>query len=354
LRAILNDPPVPLLHRAPEIPPELAALVMQSISKLTIDRFQTAEAFRAALAPFAMVGGDARPPAFPITQEIRLPVRAPTTDKGEPLHAGTPSSISAKLRAAQESGDPSGAKLLYAPPPDPSGLSQSGAAPKPVESHRLSVPSISANPAVDSNYTTGAGLSAATHRSSITGRKRSPGLLVAGVATLTVLAASIGVFVARVGNRSATAPTGRERPTTSAPSATTQPGVGEPQGASTVHVMVQSNPAGAEVRDAISNELLCQRTPCMVPVSVGRTRTVRGAIAGVSIEVVLDHRNTSVTLPLAQVGGGSLQTGNGAPTPSVDAGVRGSGRPRGAQRPRGNEGSDRNGGIPMFGSRPGQ
>jgi serine/threonine-protein kinase len=53
LLMILEDEPVPLLERAPGLPPELAKIVHQAISKDAHKRFPTAQAMWNALAPYA-------------------------------------------------------------------------------------------------------------------------------------------------------------------------------------------------------------------------------------------------------------------------------------------------------------
>jgi serine/threonine-protein kinase len=53
LRAILEDPPPPLRQFAPEIPPELAAVVERTLAKEPADRFASAEEMYDALFPFS-------------------------------------------------------------------------------------------------------------------------------------------------------------------------------------------------------------------------------------------------------------------------------------------------------------
>lgn len=381
LRAILNDPPVPLSRRAPEVPAALADVVMRAISKLTIDRFQSAEEFRAALAPFAMVGPDARPPPFPITQEIRLPIRAPSTDRDNSTRAGSPNAISsASAKVPAVNSDPSGAKSLQAPPADAGSISfsTSGA----MLSSGVLVPSPVSIPSQHDalNYTTGAGLSAATHRSHVVAPKRSIGLaLVLGGLGIALVAGSAGVIAARgaagrgssvTDGRSSSGPAQGTQGTQSTQGAQGTQGTqgtqqtndsnhGAPAGG---HVMVRTTPAGAEVRDATSNEVLCTQTPCMVPVTGAQTRRVRLTLGAMSMEAVLDSSVATMSVPLGEAGptaGPTIAVNdpvNGAASAASDAGAR---RPVNSgrlinRRPRTNE-TYNNGGndIPLFGSRPG-
>lgn len=363
LRAILNDPPVPLMRRAPEVPAALADVVMRAVSKLTIDRFQSAEEFRAALAPFAMAGPDARPPAFPITQEIRLPIRAPSADRENSTRAGTPNAISsASAKVPAITSDPSGAKSLQAPPSE-AGLSSSSSS-GAMLSLDVHVPSavaiLSQHDAF--NYTTGAGLSAATHRSHVVPPKRSIGLaMVLGGVFIALVAGSAGVIAARgAAHRGSSASDGRS---SNGPSQGSQ-GAQDSQQASDSnhgaggHVMVRTTPAGAEVRDAMSNEVLCTQTPCMVPVTGAQTRRVRLTLGAMSMEAVLDSSVATMSVPLGEAGPTVGPTGavNDPESGAVDAGARrpiNNGRTI-IRRPRTNE-THNNGGddIPMFGRRPG-
>ncbi|MBL8681850.1 MAG: serine/threonine protein kinase [Myxococcales bacterium] len=352
LRAILNDPPVPITQRAPEVPQPLAELVMRAISKLTIDRFQSAEEFRAALAPFAMAGPDARPPAFPITQEIRLPPKAPSTDRDNNTRASTPNAISA--RQSYPAGDQSGAKILAAPPPNPSGISSGG-----LLSSDIAPPvAIPGGPAFnagvqqgsDSNYTTGAGLSAATHRSQALSPKRSNVVYVIGAVVIAAIAASAGVVIAR-GSTSTTPNADRQGSTT-----------GNASSGSTVMVTVRTTPAGASLRDTATGEQLCAQTPCMVPVRAGGNRHVRASLGASSMEVVLDTTSGPIDVPLGASGPEIIPTqpiDAGVFAASTDAGVRRSNNGRVIRRNtnsnNGSSGSgNNNGAIPMFGVRPGQ
>ncbi len=347
LRSILNDPPVPLSQRVPEIPHALAELVMRAISKLTIDRFQTAEEFRAALAPFAMAGPDARPPAFPITQEIRLPPKAPSTDREHNTRASTPNAISA--RQSYPNIDNSGAKILAAPPPNPSGISSGGfqVSENIAPSAIVSLPAYNAG--ADSNYTTGAGLSAATHRSQVVSPKRSKGVFVIGAVVIAAIAASAGVVIARGAAHNNTTTSDR-------PGSTNNAG-----GSSTVMVTVRTTPAGASLHDTSSGEALCARTPCMVPVRAGGTRHVRAALGNAAMEVVLDTTSGPIDVPLGAVGPELVPTqmlDAGLSASSTDAGVRRPNNTRPIRRPtnNGSNGSNNSSGglIPMFGVRPGQ
>lgn len=369
LRAILNDPPIPLQQRAPEVPAPLAAVVMRAISKLTIDRFQSADEFRSALAQYAMVGPDARPPAFQITQEIRLPAKSTTIDPVAGARVSSPpTAISVSARRSAITSDPSGAKAIHAPPADPSMVSS-------VSSGAMIASDVSVAPAMhgygtpptyppgaqDANYTTGAGLSAATHRSQITAPKKNTGLFVVGGLVIALAAASGGVLIARGSGGTRT-------------SAQTSDAQGESNGqrgaaggAATVggHVMVRTVPAGAEVRDATSNEVLCTHTPCMVPVTGARTRRVRLALGASAIEAVLDASLADMVVPLGSLGSTGTQPQqpeqhptNSTVTAGQDSGVRRASTPsttRPTTRRNGTGNNSNSGGsdIPMFGTRPG-
>lgn len=358
LRAILNDPPIPLTHRVPEVPAALAAVVMRAISKPIIDRFQSAEEFRAALAPFAMVGPDARPPAFPITQEIRLPMRAPSTDQTQSAIAGTSnthSSASARVQAI--TGAVSSAHSLHAPSSDAASIAVSASgAMRSSGAHGPSVGAISSqHDAIQ--LTTSAGLSAATHRSQVDAPKRSMVLVMGlGGGLLALVAGSAGLIAARGATHQG--PSVRESRSTdgSSRSEIESPPAGHSARGAGAHVMVRSIPAGAQVRDATSNEILCTQTPCMVPVTGAPTRRVRLTLGAVSMEAVLDSSVATMSVPLAEAGLAVGLTGasNDAERGAADASVR-SGRinertPR--RRPRPNETHHDGDDIPMFGSRP--
>lgn len=352
LRAILNDPPVPLSNRGPDLPQGLCDLVMRAISKLTIDRVQSADEFRSLLAPFAMAGPDARPPSFPITQEIRLPIaKAPSSDRESSTRAGTPNAISS---ATGRPSIPSGVSGVKSPTDPGLVLSSSGAL---VSSDVMVPSSIPAPPTYPpyaahdaNNYTTGAGLSAATHRSQAIAQKKTASVFVViGGVLIAVAAASVGIVAARGSNAQ---PRG-DTVSNNGGSATNAAG----QSPAGNHVMVRTTPAGAEVRDTASGEVLCSQTPCMVPVTGGRTRRVRMTLGATSIEAVLDATVATMSVPLGDVGPTvPVPAGNDpqpTPVPVVDAGAR---RPTNTRHPirRPNNNNHNNGSdIPMFGSRPG-
>jgi serine/threonine protein kinase len=370
LRAILNDPPVPLASRLPDLPQGLTDLVMRAISKLTIDRFQSADEFRAALIPYTMVGHGARAPAFQITQEIRLPLRAPTTDVDSNTRASTPNAISASGRRSAMPGDPSGAQAIQAPPPSLSGVSQSGL----LVSSDVLAPSFAGGHAApqtsppDANYTTGAGLSSATHRTQHPPARRSALWMAVGATLIAGLAATVGVIAARTprgasdASRGASGRNGGAEGTRDAVNGATSPSVG----ANGANLLVRTTPAGASVRDAVSGEVLCDRTPCMVPVAAGRQRRVRLALGTSSMEAVLDPAVSLLSVPLgpepsatgAQTG---TTVGTTVATTEADAGARRVNRAVNViRRTSGNTGSrngnannNSGGDIPMFGVRPG-
>jgi len=52
LRAILEDPPIPLTRRCPDLPPEVAAIVHRAMAKEPADRFASADEMYDAFSPF--------------------------------------------------------------------------------------------------------------------------------------------------------------------------------------------------------------------------------------------------------------------------------------------------------------
>jgi serine/threonine-protein kinase len=52
IRMLLEDPPVPIQKRRPEVPPSLAAVLQKCLARDPKDRYQTAAAMRQALRPF--------------------------------------------------------------------------------------------------------------------------------------------------------------------------------------------------------------------------------------------------------------------------------------------------------------
>jgi serine/threonine-protein kinase len=53
IQTVLQEQPVPLLRRRPDLPPELAAVIHRALAKAAEDRFPDVRAFRAALKVFA-------------------------------------------------------------------------------------------------------------------------------------------------------------------------------------------------------------------------------------------------------------------------------------------------------------
>jgi serine/threonine-protein kinase len=216
LRAVVNDPPVPLAVRAPELPAGLADVVMHAIAKDPATRFASADEFRAALAPYAprgagLVTGDIAAP--PPGMFAPVPVPAPAPEPEMPTVAGRPEAIAASS-------------------------------------------------ALKNEFTTAAGLSAATRPLPPTGGR--VGALVAGGVVVGVLSllGAIGILWMRTHERSAAAPAVSPTAATPAPPA---------EGAV---VLVRTDPAGASVRDSASGEILCTATPCAVGVMAGHPRRV--------------------------------------------------------------------------------
>ena len=222
----------------------------------------------------------------------------------------------------------------------------------------------------DANYTTGAGLSSATHRTQHPPARRSALWMVLGATLIAGLAAAVGVVAARTprggtdGSRGANARnTGAEGPREAANGATSAS-----VGANGANVIVRTTPAGASVRDAVSGEVLCDQTPCMVPVAAGRQRRVRLALGTASMEAVLDPAVSLLSVPLGPEPGataGATTAGATVSAAEPDAGARRATRTvNTGRRTSGNTGtSGRNsnannnhsggGDIPMFGVRPG-
>lgn len=360
LRAILNEPPVAIFSKAPDVPAPLAEIVMRAISKSANERFQTADLFRDALKPFAMYGHGAVSPSFSMTAEIRLPTSGSLPvipseyTSSDSTRAATPGAISASGangRVSSSSGvsaasahsdkvDPAG---IHAPPPNPSGTSgvSDFAGQKATGSHHAfilpaSVPGPSVPPP---EYTTGAGLSSASRIQQPTAAKRS-GLLIGSLVAVGVAATILGVVIAKYGVTTPT--TGTQPPS--------------PNGSTGTAVVVQSTPEGAEVRDLGTNEILCAHTPCGVPVAGGHLRRVRVTAEGRSIDALLDPAispmNVDVRDP-AVIAAGRVDTDAGVlstATTVVDSGTR---RPV-IRRPHPQEnGNDNSTAIPMFGRHPG-
>ena len=364
LRAILNEPPVPLLNKAPDVPGPLAEIVMRAISKMPSERFQTADAFRDALKPFAMYGHGAVNPLFSMTSEIRLPssrslpVIPVDSPSDESTKAATPGAISnsgphgrvssssgiSAISAHSGKGDPAG---ILAPPPNPSGTSgvNEFGIPRADSSHNahnpyilpMSVPGTSVPPP---EYTTGAGLSSASsasNTSSPTQGKRS-GLIIGSLVLVGLAATTLGVVIAKYGVSSP-----RNRLELQHQSSSTG-----------TAVVVQSTPEGAEVRDIGTNEILCTHTPCGVPVAGGHLRRVRVSVAGRFIDALLDPSISPMNVNLqgpstAPNTGGLVEHGTVSTPPIVDAGTRRNNRPR--LRP--DQTIENNNSVPMFGRQPG-
>ncbi len=362
LRAILNEAPVPLLNKAPDVPGPLAEIVMRAISKMPSERFQTADAFRDALKPFAMHGHGAMNPLFSMTSEIRLPssqslpVIPVDRPSDESTKAATPGAISksgphgrvssssgiSAISAHSGKGDPAG---ILAPPPNPSGTSgvDDFGIPRADSSHNSHNPyilpkSVFGTSVPPPEYTTGAGLSSASSASLPAQGKRS-NVIIGSLVLVGLAATTLGVVIAKYG---VSPPRNRiELQTHSSATGTA--------------VVVQSTPDGAEVRDISTNEVLCSHTPCGVPVAGGHLRRVRVSIAGRFIDALLDPSispmNVNLHAPSTTANTvGSVENGAIATPPIVDAGVR---RNNSRPRPRPDQTIENNNSVPMFGRQPG-
>jgi serine/threonine protein kinase len=369
VRAILNEPPIPIDSRLTGLPAALADLVMRAIDKLSAERFQTADELRAALAPFAMVGIGARAPLFQITREIRLPVSGATPSELDPQQ---PSDTD---RSGPPGGELSGAKALRGPPTDPSLISGT------TKTRRVSAPAsagisagISAGDepgapgagalsAADHNPTTGAGLTSRTPPVVPSGARRTRIAALVGGAALAAAAALVGARLAA--GRATDAGREVERPIRYTQAV--EPGSAS-AGLNATTVLVRTSPAGAALRDGTTDELLCEHTPCMVPVAAGRQRRVRISLGAAVMEAVLDAAIPQLLVPLdgeepalardAATMGTEPDAAASALESGSDAGQTGA-RGHGSRRPNGggrtNHGhrEDPNGDIPIFGVAPG-
>jgi eukaryotic-like serine/threonine-protein kinase len=52
IRTLLEEPPVPISRRRPDVPPALGAVLEKGLARQPSDRYPTADALRRALRPF--------------------------------------------------------------------------------------------------------------------------------------------------------------------------------------------------------------------------------------------------------------------------------------------------------------
>jgi serine/threonine-protein kinase len=324
LRAVLNDPPIPLAIRAPELPAELCDVVMRAIAKHPDQRFQSAEELRAALAPFLGRGA-----ALTTGEYVAAPVGS--------LEPPSPVTGSARLSRGE----------LSAPGGDATVASRPGArAPAP--------PPVFEPPGAAKNeFTTAAGLSAAS-RSFQAPTPRSSAFVVGAVAVgVLSLVSSAGILWLR--SRGETAPVVRPSPVTTAAQSPVPAPV--PTGGSVV--LVRTEPAGATLRDTASGEVLCSATPCAVVVAAGHARRVTLAHGALTMQALLepgvspflvDLRTGATPAPTAALAVATADAGAPPTSPSA--------RPPRRLRNTGNDdglqmfGPRRGGDLQMFGPRP--
>ena len=86
IAAIIADKPPPIADRRPDLPPDLAAVVMRALAKDPNERYPDVAAFAAALAPFGPTGASIVPPPAASSQPLvaapaatNMPLRAATT-----------------------------------------------------------------------------------------------------------------------------------------------------------------------------------------------------------------------------------------------------------------------------------
>jgi serine/threonine protein kinase len=119
MQAHLQIPPTPPIDLKPDIPLTLSELILMAMAKDPAQRFQTAEALRAALASVAPEFG---PPTQvpPTLLEPTLDVTAPSTSR--PVGTSTPRSITARpITARPVTARPVTARPITAQPATPAG-----------------------------------------------------------------------------------------------------------------------------------------------------------------------------------------------------------------------------------------
>ncbi len=322
LRAILNDPPEPLTTRAPDLPAELSDVVMRAIAKSPAARFQTADEFRVAIAPFA---------------QMHITAGGATT----------------AIDLAPPEPDPSDAaeRKVSGPRPllDPPSGSASGARPSP-GTNAL------ARDGGRVDFTTSAGLSSDSRRVE---PSRAGTLKIAVGVTLGLIAlgSSVGLLLGREKRRGHGATTATTDTTHA--SATTNPQGAPEQPANTVApatpvtaatIVLRTTPDGASVLDTASGTVLCTTTPCAVSVLAGQPRRVTLALGAVTMQTLLEPGLSPVTIDLQPSGSPPAPEPMPAPEPAAANGPEVSpGAPQSHRRPHGGHGGAN---VQMFGNPP--
>lgn len=277
LRAVINDPPIPIHVRAPDLPPTLCDVVMRAIAKEPRERFASAEELRAALAPFA----SARSP--------------------EPLvlaASQTPGTMASHLVEHREHGG-------------------------------------TVAPSSSNEFTTAAGLSAASRSEHRPGPRSTVFVLGATAVGIVTLAGSVGILLARARHEShvTVAPPPPVRAVRTADASQLQP-----TPAASAVVLVHTDPPGAALRDSTTGELLCTATPCAVAVASGHARRVTLSLGGTSVQALLEPGLSPFLVDLR--GAGRTTPSPPPPEPRAPAGTA---RPSRRQR-----GRDESQSLPMF------
>lgn len=325
LRAIIADPPRPILEVDPGLSPDLADVVMRAIDKAASARWQTADVFRRALMPHL--------------GESHAQIQSLSDASGRFRHPGFAGSQggdvqSGVVRSGSFSGPhPAGPSLTRSERPRP----PSGAYP-------------GAN--VDSEVLRGA-MQQAIAPSSPHGHtlqaeaspSRLPWLLLGGVVVLALLGGA-ALRLATGSTRIEAVPAAREpaRSTTRVLSPVAPPVAPveavAPTGpvVATRMVLLSTTPPGARVIDPHTQDELCAQTPCAVPVPATGNRAVRVLLGTASLDALLEPGTPATALDLRAL--------VAAPAPPAPQGATAPVRRRSGSR--GGSGREREDDIPML------
>ncbi len=291
LRQIIAEEPRDIRAHAPELPTELAAVVMHALVKDPRERYASAEEFRRVLLPF--VPSEAARSQVLSDAGVRAPT-APSQIVSADVHSGA-------YRVTQGARPAEGA----------------------VHSERfaISAPTPGAWPAT----------APTEHIASVHARPRRPPWLlpvIVGSALFLTIAGGGAGYVFTLHAPPAAPPRAGAGPSAHTPSLP-QP---SPHGASpaaivpplhplavrpvpapvptvpapptlqrpTRIVLVTTAPSGARVLDA-SGQALCPATPCAIPVAIGQQRAVQVVLGGNTVSAVLDGSQSPVHLDLAEL-----------------------------------------------------
>ncbi len=268
LRAILNDPPIPLSVRAPDLPRELCDVVMRAIAKTPSDRYQSADEFRTAIAPFANLGVVA----------------------GGPVTAVDLPAIESSPDAATKAGRMTGPRPML----DPPSASGSGI--------RAATPAFSPLPGHDTlpgrmDLTTNAGLTSDSRRIEAPRRASSMWIYAGVVVGIVAIGSSAGLFL---GRRHVEQPATNTNP---APVTGTNNGSGgvianPPPPVTATSIVLRTNPPGASAIDTATGTVLCTTTPCAVSVLPGQPRRVSLSLGTSTMQALLEPGISPVTVDL--------------------------------------------------------